>query len=689
MPYAFAPRAESELGTIKRWDVPLNQWMGLKFEEGAHNTFFNSLSRFTEDQIWDGPDVMQPDLANKVFGVPGYLTFDAPISIQRARLMRERKEEELRRVAYFSAATHSAISGRAALGTVAAIGGGVSNPLDFATMFVPFVGSAKAAGIAKMGGAGLFRQGLERGLITHEALAGATRFPRFGAAVINGTLGNAMTEIPVFMQNVRDQAIYGPQDALLNVALGGVTGGAFHLTGAALKRALQAAGVTHAGLGPDLQDAATHQAVNDLLDGKAISADRVAKLDRDAILRDLQFDEARARSDAMTKIGILPEEARARSIIETLNKRQASAIDLLDMARFKSNTDTGHAGKIAARLIERFEKGDRSADLFSQIADLFELRYNPTAPTLQERLKVENLGSAYDSMRKGAASAFKETRRELHETDVAIRRLMDDLDKSAPAKVPGELQSRLKQLRRNLDATEAANPGRGAKPFANRAYQQTLAAVHGEIRDTAKRLADAEGDLLLRRLSSNLYALQQRRDRLHTDWMDAEALVSGSRQPLTPDEIAAHADDLARKGVVDDADLAARAAELDVRADEIRGQRVQDYIYAEKQRWQAELEGRVSAAEAQAIKAEVAKGKILTDEQVTKLTTATTAPEAAEVLTKEIANLEAELTRPTEGHSELTAIIAKEIAAIKSKADADTGKAYDIASECLIRNLTL
>jgi hypothetical protein len=621
MPYAFAPRANSTTGQVSHWDVPLSKWMGVKFDQGVHDTFFSSLSRFTEDSIYDSPEI-QPELANKTFGIPGYLKFDAPVQIQRARLMRERKEAELERMAYLNGATHSTFSAKAAIGTAAGMVGAVANPLDFATMFIPFAGSsAKAARVAKMGGNRL-NQLAARGLFTTESIGAVSRFPQFGAAVINGTMGNAVTEIPVFAQNVRDQAVYGPEDAALNVFLGGATGGAFHLGGVALKKILGLAADTHSRLSPEVREQAARDAVNSMLDDVAVATDRVAKTDRDAILRDLQFDEVAAREVAMVQVGVHPVEAKARAMLEALNQRQASAVDLLDMARARASTGAGTAeGTIAARLAARFQEGERSVSLFAQMAELFDVRYNPLAPTLSERTR-DGLphGDFNDTARTGAARAGKEARTEAFQVQA--------------------------ELKRNADAlTKATDP------------------------------------LLQRQLRANSHLLEQRLARLTQDIQAAEAVTQ--RQPLSPEEISAHADELTRSGVeLDDAATRTKVAEMEAFADGIQASRVQEVIDAERARHQASLEGRVDTETAARLKDEIANGKILTDEQIRDLTK-NPADDGLAAIKESISTLEAELKGVPED-SPLRGLINRELKAIEETSAKDATKAYDAAVNCLL-----
>lgn len=625
MPYAFAPRALSSVGESRNLDVPLGDWAGLKFEAGARDTIYGSISRFTEDKIWDSGDTLRPDVATTVFGIPGYLKFDEPISIQRARLMRERKDEELRRMAYLNAATHSTFSLKAAVGLGAGMAGAISNPLDFSAMFVPFVGSERAAaGVAKLGRS-QFQQRVARGLITtEEALGAATRFPRFGAAIINGAMGNAITEIPVFAQNVRDQAIYGPQDAALNVLLGGVTGGALHAAGSALGKLLRKAADTHSRLTPDEQDTALRTAVNQVLNDEPIDVSAAARLNRDEILRDLQFDEVAARQRALEAIGVLPEEAKARAIIDGLNRKQASAIDLLDLTRARANTGRETVeGKIAARLLERFQAGERDVSLFKQMADLFEMRYAPLAPTLQERLKADNLeayfGDVFDGA--GASDRLAKARADLAEVQAAVRRLEQDIAATTD-----------KALKTRLTAFNLTNlKGKEAR------MAQAVEAAAAEF------------------------------DRL--------------KQPLDHDLLSTHAREMDKDQPWE---WRAEAARLEAKADAIRAARVQELIAAERAKHEAAMAGKVSAAEAARLQQEIRAGKFMTDEEVASLTKDPTDEAGMAAIKDSIASLEAEL-KNVDPESPIATVVEMELKNMPEQPDIK--KAFDAAADCLIRTL--
>lgn len=624
MPFAFAPREASAIGRVESWDIPLNEWMGIKFSSGQHDTLFGSTSRFTEDRIWDDDVKMRPDVANKVFGIPGHLQFDGPVSIQRARLMRERKDEELLRESQLQSASHSWISGKAIAGTAAAMVGSISNPLDFAALFFPAVGSsAKAAAVSRAGGNYLSRLAARGVFATEEGLAKGFAYPKFGASVINGSIGNAITEIPLFIQNTRDQTRYGLSDSAINIAAGGALGGILHVGVEALTKALKLSGRSHSRMNSAEADLAAERTINESLSDRTLSGHKIGQVNRDNIIREIQFDEAVARKSALERIGVLPEEAEARALIESVNRGHVSAIDLLDLARFKANTAANTVeGKVALRLMERFKSGERGSDLFVQMADLFELKYNPMAPTMQERLKVDNLESYFGDVFDGAGAAATLTKKQAMAADSA----------AAVA---------------NLERLIAETQDPATKASLS-AFQ--LTNFKGRAARAAEDLAAAEAEF--KRLS----------------------------QPFDHDLLVQHANELEAKGYDPQGSLErVKAAQLEARADEIRAQRMQAMVYEEMQ--SAKM---VEAAERAEIESAVKSAKIMSDEEVSAHLSDFTKGDA-EQIGKSVSELESDLENISAGEGARAAFIREAMARIEEPADLK--KAFTAAAECLVSRL--
>ncbi len=238
MGYSFSTIEPNQLGQVTKWDVPLNDWIGLKFQNGHNDTLGSAISRATEDFIWDDNNPASPDVLNRAFGIEGQLKFDKPMSAQRAQLMHDRKRKELEAQAYLESASHSWHSAKAAIGFGASLVGGLSHPVDLGLSFLPFVGSEKAATeVAALGGSA-WKQALARGAVTEEALL-ASRIPggRLTAAFIDGTVSQAIQEIPIAIQKHREQANYTLADSAFNIVAGGAFAGAIKGLGLALEKA--------------------------------------------------------------------------------------------------------------------------------------------------------------------------------------------------------------------------------------------------------------------------------------------------------------------------------------------------------------------------------------------------------------------------------------------------------------------
>ena len=350
MPFAFSQIDPSRSGQVTQWDIPINDWFALKFGLGRHDTAGSAISRMIED--WNaGGDDLDAETANREYGIPGHLTFTRPIRAQRAALMKSRKREELDRMAYLEAASHDAISWKGAGGFIAQMAGSLASPVDFGLMFIPIVGSAeRAAGLAKVG-APSARVAFARGLIQAESL----KYPRLSAAMIEGSVGNAITEIPVFIQNARDQANYGFEDSAFNVIAGGVFGGAI----VGLTKLLAASGRGLSGLKRSTKDAALRDQLNATGNDQPGNLKDVVDLDENLIRERVKFDEVRERAKAIEEAneGMAPREATIRALLEF---EQARDVDLVISARRIVNDAADKNSptvRILNKLIERYRGG--------------------------------------------------------------------------------------------------------------------------------------------------------------------------------------------------------------------------------------------------------------------------------------------------------------------------------------------
>jgi hypothetical protein len=296
--FPFTTIEPNQLGRVTKFDIPVNEWMGIKFSSAQNDTLGEAITRRTEDAIYDDDVKMRPDVANKAFGIEGALQFDEPVSVQRARLMHERKRKEIEQLSYLESASHSWFSAKALAGFGASLVGSLSHPVDLGLTFLPFVGSEKAAaGVAKLGG-GAFRQALARGVIAEEAFAGRVFAPKLTAAVVDGIVNQTAMEIPIAVQKYRDQAFYGPADSALNILAGGAFAGGVKGLALALEGALRAWNNADV----RIKDAAIKDTVDSILQGKEPQSHTGFTVDeaviREKVLQRMPFDEAAVRIEA-------------------------------------------------------------------------------------------------------------------------------------------------------------------------------------------------------------------------------------------------------------------------------------------------------------------------------------------------------------------------------------------------------
>jgi len=156
--------------------------------------------RFTEQALEEGR-LKSPEDLNEQYKDLG-LKFDAPTSQEEAKLLAKGKKEEIIRNAIISKSPTGLIP------TVAKFGGGMlavaSDPLEVASMFIPFVGPAgRAASIAKLG------------RVAGRAKVGA----------IEGVGGALLLEPLYYGLSKNQQLDYTMSEALLNIGAGLFLGG--------------------------------------------------------------------------------------------------------------------------------------------------------------------------------------------------------------------------------------------------------------------------------------------------------------------------------------------------------------------------------------------------------------------------------------------------------------------------------
>jgi hypothetical protein len=299
--FSFTTIEPNQIGQVTKWDVPINDWLGLKFSSGQNDTLGHQFRNRVEDDIYDDKSEASVDVLNRAYGIDDRLKFTEPMSIQRARLINERKRKEIENQAYFESAAHSWFSGKAAAGFGASMVGSLAHPLDLGLAFLPFVGSEKAAaGVAKMGGGQLERMAA-RGLLTEERLAAiGVPLPRLSGAMIDGAVNQLAMEVPIAFQKHRDMANYDSSDFAFNVLAGGAFAGGVKSIGLAFERAAKA----WTSLDPKIKDASLFKALREIFTREPAGFDADVKLDESTIRSQVTervrasnpFDEAAVRA---------------------------------------------------------------------------------------------------------------------------------------------------------------------------------------------------------------------------------------------------------------------------------------------------------------------------------------------------------------------------------------------------------
>ncbi len=401
--FSFTTVEPNQIGRVTKFDIPLNEWVGLKFGSGYTDTLGNQISRFTEDSIYDDNNPAKPEVLNRAYGIEGHLKFEQPMSIQRARLMHERKRKELATASYLESASHSWFSGKAAAGFGAAMIGGLSNPVDLGLSFLPFIGSEKLAGqVAKVGG-GSFRQALARGVIAEESLAGRIPLHRLTASVIDGTVNQAAMEIPIAIQKYRDQADYTAADFAFNVAAGGAFSGAIKGLGLALERA----GKLWMEMDPRIKEAKLNETLHSIITGESRQTEFAG------------MDEAAIRAKVEERIrreNPLVSNAKEAPVVRSSATEIVDAFKAEQFAEQVSDIDKG----IIARLNQRYDVGERGPELIQAMGEYVGKKYDPQA-------------------------SLKSFRRDLYETISTIEKTRPLLLSSDPA-VKSQIEANIAKL---------------------------------------------------------------------------------------------------------------------------------------------------------------------------------------------------------------------------------------------------
>lgn len=276
MSFAFPDIDPNRQGTVYDVPVPLSRYLDNMYAAGQHDTVLESLNRMTEMSIADADEtspILQTEEANKKWGI-GNLKFESPVRESSARIMNQRKRDEMDREFFLG---QGASKKRFVPGMAAAILGSISNPVDLGLMFVPFVGEEAVAAKATTA----VGRGLARRLVTRETLREVfPRAPLLTESIINGMAGQAVLEVPVVLSAMQDQANYTVGNSLMNIGVGGAFSAAIH-----------GAGHLYSKISRGTKEQMAKQALNQLLRDEPIKVHDYVKVDEAAIWEKIRLDE--------------------------------------------------------------------------------------------------------------------------------------------------------------------------------------------------------------------------------------------------------------------------------------------------------------------------------------------------------------------------------------------------------------
>lgn len=296
MPFAFSQLRPLNTGRVTSVDVPLGEYLSNAFSQGVHDSMFSSIMNMRELNIEREGELLSPDEANKRYSL-GSLKFDTAVYESEARILRQRKEEEMRRSFYLSAGNPDGLlSKRGAAGLGASMLGSVLNPLDFSVNFLPVVGSEAAALRAAKFGRGAVVQSLERGLFTAESL-GRLPAPRLVTSLVNAGVGNIVAEVPHLISAIESKEDYTVSESLVNVIAGTALGVAIHL---GMSQAIR----IYDRLNPDTKETMLKEAVNQFLQGKETDVTKYVEIDDSALREKVRFSEESVRAKAAQSLDL-------------------------------------------------------------------------------------------------------------------------------------------------------------------------------------------------------------------------------------------------------------------------------------------------------------------------------------------------------------------------------------------------
>lgn len=188
--------------------------------------------------------LLDPDEAQRKYGMGGRLNFKGPIREQQAILMSRRKQDEIDREYFMSIGMTTGM--RQVASIPVSMAATILDPINAASMFIPVVGEARFARMVKTFGGSVLKARLTRG-------------------AIEGTAGMAMVEPFILLPNLQDQANYSLRDSAVNLGFGAALGAFLHAGLGKISDRLKRVKVKD-------QDVAFEAALNDVLNDRPVTS---------------------------------------------------------------------------------------------------------------------------------------------------------------------------------------------------------------------------------------------------------------------------------------------------------------------------------------------------------------------------------------------------------------------------------
>ena len=310
---AVQPSAGEVLGAAagQAWDDASRHWQDL-ISLGRNAPEIDALpsppmsdgASFEPTQPASAPPILEPDEANRLYGISGQLKWTTPIAEDVASSLYEEKRQQLIRQDIISRGPGGLLAGAAARSAVS-MAVGLLDPLNLGASFVPVVGPARYAKMLA-GASGL----------------GERTAIRAGVGAAEGAVGTALLQPLEAAHQSALQNDYTMGDALTNIAFGGFFGGGLHVLGGAMGDALHSSNPVTARMeaaGPETREGVLQAGTAQLAQGDPINvapivdlAEATAEKERAWYLLSLDRENLQKEIDALPARPGLDEATQAR-----------------------------------------------------------------------------------------------------------------------------------------------------------------------------------------------------------------------------------------------------------------------------------------------------------------------------------------------------------------------------------------